>query len=756
MKTMRQQVLKIYQSIIPATIEERLRWVGILLVMVPSFLFIMAFAVYEVSSEREQALNRLDQNVSLRRQMITLWTQNKGVKIKTLAGTENARKTNKAAMANDLQAALAVDDKFHNLLFVNKEGVTEVDLKRPTGMNLAQTSYFKRALSGQPTVAELAIMEASGKTRLIFAAPVVDFDGQFQGAIIGIMPLEALEYIMGGIVLGKTGDTYLVDQQGIRFTIPRFAREGKTEPTKTACYLKPIDNMATQNVLTGASGIATYNNCQDKRVFGVYQPIKELGWSIIGEIDESEVLEPVYVEIMIMFIIFLGILSAAIPLTLVVSRTISKPLEDLLTASKSMKNRDYSYRVDGRNIDIAPYELRELCFTFNQMAATIADHRNHFEDRISKRTFALERVIKKLRRQIIARRQIELSLLRNEEKYRALFDKATDAIFVVALNDDTTPGKFIEVNNKACELLGYTRQELLDLTPFDIDARLKAGNKPMVCKTKNFQSLIVETVHIKRSGETFPVEVNIHQIVLHGVPVYLVIARDISVRRKMEHEMSRFERLNLIGEMAASIGHEVRNPMTTVRGFLQMLSRRNENSPNAEYFTLMIEELDRANGIISEFLSMAKNKPVDLKMCSLNDIVTTLHPLIKADAIITNKEVCIDLGDVSELYLDEKEIRQLILNLVRNGLEAMPPQTKLVIQTYSEGDEVVLAVKDEGTGITPEILEKLGTPFFTTKEKGTGLGMAVCYSIANRHNATIIPDTSPKGTTFYVRFKTRV
>lgn len=754
METVRNRLRSLYQSIVPATIEGRLRWGGILLVMVPSLLFIMVFAVYEISSEREQALNRLVQNVGLRRQMITLWTQNKGVKIKTLAGTENARKLNKAALANDLQASLAVDDKFHNILFVNKEGITEVDLKRPTaGMKFAQTSFFKRALSGQATVAELTVMEASGKTRLVFAAPVMGFDGQFQGVIVGIMPLAAIESIMGSMAFGKTGDTYLVDKQGIRFTIPRFAQEGKAEQTNTACYLKPIDNIAAQNVLTGASGIATYNNYQDTRVFSVYQPIDELGWAIIGEIDENEVLEPVYREIMNMLVIFLSVLLAAIPLTLVVARTIKKPLDYLLTASESIKNRDYSYRVDSRSIVMAPNELKQLCYTFNQMAGTIADHQEHLEDKIKKRTFALQSAIKKLHGQILARRQIELSLLRGEEKYRALFDKATDAIFVSELSGDHSPGRFIEVNNKACELLGYTRQELLDLTLFDIDAKQKIH--PTQWNMKNSQSIIVETVHIKKSGETFPVEMNVHQIMLHGVPVYLTIARDISVRRKMEQEMSRLERLNLVGEMAASIGHEVRNPMTTVRGFLQMLGRRSENSPNAEYFTLMIEELDRANGIISEFLSLAKNKPVDRKMCSLNAIVKTLHPLIKADAILTNKEVYINLGDISELYLDEKEIRQLILNLVRNGLEAMSPQTKLVIRTYREGDEVVLAVTDEGPGIVPEILEKLGTPFLTTKEKGTGLGLAVCYSIADRHNATIVPDTSPKGTTFYVRFKTK-
>jgi signal transduction histidine kinase len=121
--------------------------------------------------------------------------------------------------------------------------------------------------------------------------------------------------------------------------------------------------------------------------------------------------------------------------------------------------------------------------------------------------------------------------------------------------------------------------------------------------------------------------------------------------------------------------------------------------------------------------------------------------------MVFDKHVVFNLGVVQELLLDEKEIRQLILNLVRNGLEAMPVGKKLTISTYMEKGEVVLAVQDEGGGIGSEMLDKLGTPFFTTKEYGTGLGLAVCYSIAARHNAWIEVDTGPGGTTFYVRFK---
>jgi len=243
------------------------------------------------------------------------------------------------------------------------------------------------------------------------------------------------------------------------------------------------------------------------------------------------------------------------------------------------------------------------------------------------------------------------------------------------------------------------------------------------------------------------------RIVATGEDDILCIARDITELKLLQNEITRLDRLNLVGEMAASIGHEVRNPMTTVRGFLQMLSRKPELLNFNDFFTLMIEELDRANAIISEFLSLAKNKAVSLEPHNLNSIIKSIEPLIQADAAISDKCLRLELSDIPDLLVDAKEIRQLILNLTRNGLEAMPPGKAITIKTYQEGNEAILAVQDEGHGIDPNLLEKLGTPFLTTKETGTGLGLPICYSIAKRHNAEITIETGANGTTFGVLFK---
>jgi signal transduction histidine kinase len=232
----------------------------------------------------------------------------------------------------------------------------------------------------------------------------------------------------------------------------------------------------------------------------------------------------------------------------------------------------------------------------------------------------------------------------------------------------------------------------------------------------------------------------------------LAMITDITARKKLEEEMLQLDRLNLVGQIAAGIGHEIRNPMTAVRGYLQFLISEDAFKPYRETFELMIEEIDRGNSIITEFLLLARNKAVELKMSNLNLIIEALYPLIQVDAVSCDKNIKLELGKIQPLLLDKKEIRQLILNLVRNGMEAMEAGGTVTIKTYSEGQDIILAVSDQGNGIEEDIISRLGTPFFTTKDQGTGLGLPICYGIASRHNANISIETSPSGSTFLVRF----
>jgi len=343
----------------------------------------------------------------------------------------------------------------------------------------------------------------------------------------------------------------------------------------------------------------------------------------------------------------------------------------------------------------------------------------------------------------------------SEKRFAKAFNANPGVMAIMSLIDSSGDIRFIDVNTSFENVMGYHRDEVTGRTtsalgiwanPVDLEII-----KGIILEQQGFRN--IEIPFRIKSGEIMTGLVSAETIEFGGETCLIVNITDITERKQMAKEMARLERLNLVGEMAIGIGHEIRNPMTTVKGFLQILMTRNEYFKDRDYFELMVSELDRANSIITEFLSLARDKAVSLRPQNLNHIIQALSPLISADGMVSDQSIEFELWDIPDLNLDEKEIRQLILNLVRNGFEAMPTGGKLIIKTFQDSDEVILAVKDGGRGIAPEILEKIGTPFFTTKDTGTGLGLAVCYSIAARNNARIEIETGPEGTTFYARFK---
>ncbi|WP_257009388.1 PAS domain S-box protein [Bacillus sp. 7884-1] len=369
----------------------------------------------------------------------------------------------------------------------------------------------------------------------------------------------------------------------------------------------------------------------------------------------------------------------------------------------------------------------------------------NLEDIVEKRTLELTKSNEKLQKEIEERKRIADHLFRSQERFRKIFE-SSPLLKAILLQKDLT---FIDINPSWSKFTGYSCDELThqkinsknfidEATGKSIDFNNKILNKKIKYETKN--------------GEVRSGLLSTEMIDIDSEPCTLIVLNDITERVHLENEMYRLDRLNLIGEMAAGIAHEIRNPMTTVQGFLQ-LTRNKVDKLSPDIIDLMLEELNRANSIITEFLNLAKNKISVKRNQNLNTIIEALSPLIQAEALRSNKQLKLELGECPDISLDEKEIRQLILNIALNGLDAMTSNGNLTIKTYKDKETVVLQIRDEGQGISPEVLSKLGTPFFTTKETGTGLGLAICYSVAKRHDAQIEIETGDEGTTFSARFQ---
>lgn len=344
------------------------------------------------------------------------------------------------------------------------------------------------------------------------------------------------------------------------------------------------------------------------------------------------------------------------------------------------------------------------------------------------------------------------ALQTSEANLRRLTDNMIDMIGQVNI-----AGDYEYITPSCHSMLGYEAEEMLGRSFYEFvhpqDMENVKEHFTSAFRSKTFSKF--DYRYLSKDGSYIYVETVVNIIFDKKGRIYgaVLVSRDISDRKRMESELSRLDRLKTVGEMAAGLGHEIRNPMTTVRGFLQMLGDNTEFRDYQEVFDLMIEELDDANSIISEFLSLAKDKPLYSEQGNLNDILMAIYPLISADAIKSDKEVKMQLKNIPDLMLDSKEIRQLIFNMTRNGLESMKAGQVLTIKTYQEDDMIVLQIQDQGCGIQDEILDNLGTPFYTTKDMGVGLGLPICFNIAARHNARIDVNTSSQGTTFWIKFR---
>ncbi len=355
-------------------------------------------------------------------------------------------------------------------------------------------------------------------------------------------------------------------------------------------------------------------------------------------------------------------------------------------------------------------------------------------------------------RDISARKKATEALKKSEVKFAQAFNAMPVMAGIVSL----TRMHYIEVNNALTTGTGYAREEIIgrDVRKFSI-LGYSAEFKEIFASLLSGQIISKrEIVFWTKTGQQRFGLISIDFIEIENEECILGVIQDITEIKLYQKEMANLERLRLIGKMSAGLAHEIRNPLTTVKGFLQLMTADQSLVGDKKYLNLMIEEINRATGILNEFLSLARDKPLETSSQDLNEIIKKIFPLIYADALMADKSIRLELAVIPKLLLDENEIRQLLYNLIRNALEAIDTHGEVLVRTYQRGAEVGLEIQDQGGGIPTEHLDKIGTPFFSTKEKGSGLGLAACYSIVRRHQAEMSFDTGPTGTTFSVKFKT--
>lgn len=245
----------------------------------------------------------------------------------------------------------------------------------------------------------------------------------------------------------------------------------------------------------------------------------------------------------------------------------------------------------------------------------------------------------------------------------------------------------------------------------------------------------------------------VHMLIMWLITYIIVRIRENSAMRQ---EVHRSEKLNVLSELAASVAHEIRNPMTVARGFMQILSQSTVTEEKKQIYTSMvIEEIDRAQNIISDYLSFAKPQAEKLEELDVSGLSDKLNNLINPYAAMRGVEIIIHMEPSLVIKANNEKMIQCLVNLTKNGIEAMPSGGLLQISGFKQNAKIILQIKDTGMGMTPEQVNRLGTPFYSTKNKGTGLGLMVSYRIIKTFGGFIDVTSEPdEGTCFTISLPT--
>ncbi len=373
-------------------------------------------------------------------------------------------------------------------------------------------------------------------------------------------------------------------------------------------------------------------------------------------------------------------------------------------------------------------------------------------------------------RDITARKKTEEQLY----LFRTLIDQSNDALFVI----EPPSGRILDVNDRACQSLGYSRQELLEKRIIDIEAAIPTDKQwqTHVQKLKSSGAMILEGVHVRKDKTTFPVEISVRYIQIPQADYMVAVVRDISDRMRDEQERSKLEaqlrqaqKMEAVGQLAGGIAHDFNNILSAIIGYASITQMKmQESDPLKLNIEQILASSERAAQLTHSLLAFSRKQVMNMKAVDLNEIVPRIGKFLSR-VIGEDIELSIRLSNERIIvYVDPGQMEQVLMNLATNARDAMPRGGLLTIETsFTDLDEdfvslydygkpgrhAVLTVSDTGAGMDEETRLRIFEPFYTTKDvgKGTGLGLAMVYGIVTQHNGFINCYSEPgKGTTFRI------
>jgi two-component system sensor histidine kinase AtoS len=422
----------------------------------------------------------------------------------------------------------------------------------------------------------------------------------------------------------------------------------------------------------------------------------------------------------LLFVLIVMIHILVISLSVVLMKGITNPVSALLTATRRLRKGDLEYRVGGLRD-----EFGELATSFNEMSSAMREH--------------------------------ILKVRESEKRYRMLFESARDAIFILDVNE--TGGRIVATNPAASETYGYAEREMAGMGMLECMAvaRRDAGWLQRVVEGEWVEE---ETVHRRADGADFPVEVSVGLLEAGRAEwgegrFALLTARDISERKRTEKEMQRAEQMKVVGELAAGLAHEIKNPLAAIKVAVDVLSAELEEPKDArDILGRVNDQVKQVEVLIRGLLNFARPAEPRFSQVDINDVLEKTCMLVMPEhhtpssGTVLVKELDEQLPKTAA---DPMQLHQVFLNLIQNALDAIPDKGVVTVRTVHNREEhaIIIEVRDTGRGIDESAVDKVFRPFFTTKNDGTGLGLPVSKQIIEQHGGDMTVGKNPGGGTVF-------
>ncbi|MFN2365645.1 MAG: PAS domain S-box protein, partial [Desulfurivibrionaceae bacterium] len=584
-----------------------------------------------------------------------------------------------------------------------------------------------------------------------FASPIRNSRNENVGILRGVITIpntqhsNALFAMIRNFKFGNDGTIFIVDSKGRPLAHPDFSLDADSFGDTDLSSLPPVE-MA----LAGRSGTTeyTFNN---RKYSASYRPVKTTGWGLVVQQPIAGIASYVSEEAAsITSINLVFIVVSFLILLLIFIKSIS-PLTTLL---ESLQNNNFKtgseYPRD--EIGLLAGEIQALFAKLNSAKEELGKALTDQGKRIAERTLELSESNEKLINEIQEKEKVERSLRESEERYRSLFENASDIIQTV--NPD---GRLLYVNPSWCKAMGYTEEEAVRLKIFDLIYPENADKCGLHFRTTLAEgsSGTMETVFQSKDGRKVVLHGSANCKYSNGQPSFVhCIFQNVTERRRMEEELSRMHKLESIGILAGGIAHDFNNILTSILGNLTLA--RIQSGPD-EKISKRIEEAEqatlRARDLTQQLLTFSKGgEPVR--------VTTSLREIIKDSCRFvlrgSNVKCKFDLSeDLLLVDSDQGQISQVLHNLAVNADQAMPDGGLLNIKAENvrisgaddlplrSGDYVLIKVEDSGSGISENNLKKIFDPYFSTKEEGHGLGLATSYSIIKKHGGLLTAESEP-------------